>query len=157
MGKFTLQKAVGAGKKSEKRPYPGVEEVPQQPANRAKILKASEVVEEDGPKPQKTTFRKLLANAPVEVVIFKYSDCAGDLWETFRTQDEQPLYQVQVKQDVARSICFQFKDKFAEFLRVTDGVPDTLAELQENGVRLIIGDKNDPVPEGKKLGWPDKH
>jgi len=30
------------------------------------------VVIEDGPSPQKTTFRKLAANAPVEVVIRKY-------------------------------------------------------------------------------------
>ena len=29
---------------------------------------------------------------------------------------------------------------------MTEGVPDSLAELQERGIRLLIGDKNDPVP-----------
>ena len=64
MGKFTLSKAV-AGKQQEKRP---LEEVKQQQPTRSKILKASDVQEEDGPKPQKASTRKLSANAPVEVV-----------------------------------------------------------------------------------------
>jgi len=65
MGKFTLSKAV-AGKQQEKRP---LEEAKQQQPTRSKILKASDVfLEEDGPKPQKASMRKLSANAPVEVV-----------------------------------------------------------------------------------------
>jgi len=75
------------------------------------------------------------------------SDCAGDVWESFRTEgSDEPLWQCQIKHDVARNVCYQFKEKFAEFCRVTSGVPDTLAELQERGIRLLIGDKNDPVP-----------
>ena len=145
MGKFSLQKAVAAGKVQEKRPLEEVAQ--QQPATRSKILKASEVVvEEDGPKPPKSNSRKLSANAPVEVIIQKYSDSAGDIWEAFRTEKDQPLFQCQIKQDVARSVCYQFRDKFADFLRVTEGVPNTLAELQDTcGIRLLIGDKNDPA------------
>ena len=69
MGKFSVSKAVGAGKPDDKKRALDVQ--PQQ-APRSKMLKASSVVIEDGPSPQKTTFRKLAANAPVEVVIRKY-------------------------------------------------------------------------------------
>ena len=41
-------------------------------------------------------------------VIRKYSDCAGDCWEAYRTEADQPLWQIQIKQDVARSITYQF-------------------------------------------------
>ena len=54
------------------------------------------------------------------------------------------MWQIQIKHDVARSVCYQFKDKLAEFLRATDGLPDDLNDLQERGIRIVVGDKNDP-------------
>jgi len=69
MGKFSIEKTVGAGKQEDKKRALDVQ--PQQ-TPRSKMLKASAVVIEEGPSPQKTTFRKLAANAPVEVVIRKY-------------------------------------------------------------------------------------
>ena len=71
-------------------------------------------------------------------------DCAGDVWDAFQSGEDQPFYQCQIKHDVARSVCYQFKDKLSEFLRVTDGVPDDLNQLQENGIRIVVADKNDP-------------
>lgn len=70
MGKFTLQKAVAAGKKVEKRP---LEEVVPQPRAASKFIKVSQVIEEDAPKAP-MSMRKLSANAPVEVIIYKYTD-----------------------------------------------------------------------------------
>ena len=70
MGKFSIEKAVGAGKQEDKKRALDIQ--PQQTPRSNKMLKASSVVIEDGPSPQKTTFRKLAANAPVEVVIRKY-------------------------------------------------------------------------------------
>jgi len=75
-------------------------------------------------------------------------DSAGDVWEAFQAEGDQPLYQCQIKHDVARSVTYQFRDKMAEFLRVTEGVPDDLNQLAENGIRLITADKNDPEDIG---------
>ena len=56
------------------------------------------------------------------------------------------MYQCQIRHDVARSITYQFKDKFADYIRSCPNTPDTLAELQDKcGIRLVIGDKNDPA------------
>ena len=51
-------------------------------------------------------------------VIRKYSDCAGDCWEAYRTEQDQPLYQIQIKQDVARSITYQFLSLVQPMLHV---------------------------------------
>jgi len=142
MGRFSLEKTVGGGKTvivPAKRPAETT------PSTGSKMMKMSQVVEEDGPKPQQQpSNRKLSTNAPVQVAFYKYSDCAGDLWESYKTDDDQPLYQVQIRHEAPRSLCYQFQAKFADFCKNTEGVPDTLAELQEHGIRLIIGDKNDP-------------
>ena len=80
-----------------------------------------------------------------KVVIYKYSACAGDCWEAFRTEEDQTLYQCQIRHDVARSITYQFRDKWADYIRSCPDTPDTLAELQDEcGIRLVVGDKNDP-------------
>ncbi len=97
---------------------------------------------EDGPKPAMPTTRKLAANAPVNLVIYKITDVAGDVWERYKGTQE-PLWQIQLSQDSARPITYQMRDRFSDFLRTTDGVPNTLQELQDEcGIRLVIGDKN---------------
>ena len=69
MGKFNLQKAVG-GKPEEVKKRPLEEAVALQSSGpRAKALKASEVIVEEGPKPQAISNRKLSATAPVEVAL----------------------------------------------------------------------------------------
>ena len=59
----------------------------------AKIPRASDVTILDGPRPA-TQPRRLPASAPVTVCIYKISDSAGDVWDTFQGQD-LPLWQVQ--------------------------------------------------------------
>ena len=98
---------------------------------------------EDGPKPPAQLGRnKFAANAPVNVVIYKISDIAGDVWERYKGSEE-PLWQLQIAQDSARSITYQWRDRFADYLRTTAEVPSTLQDLQEEcGIRLVVGDKN---------------
>ena len=71
---------------------------------------------EDGPKPAMQTTRKLAANAPVNLVIYKVTDFAGDVWERYKGTQE-PLWQIQLSQDSARPITYQMRDRFSDFLR----------------------------------------
>ena len=97
---------------------------------------------EEGPKPPLPSARKFATSGPVNVVVHKISDAAGDVWERYKGSDE-PLWQLQIAQDTARSITYQFRDKLADFLRVTPNVPDTIQDLQEEcGIRLVVGDRN---------------
>ena len=97
---------------------------------------------EDGPKPPAQLGRKFAANAPANVVIYKISDIAGDVWERYKGSEE-PLWQLQIAQDSARSITYQWRDRFADYLRTTAEIPSTLQDLQEEcGIRLVVGDKN---------------
>ena len=59
----------------------------------AKIPRASDVTILDGPRPA-TQPRRLPASAPVTVCIYKISDCAGDVWDSFQGQ-ELPMWQAQ--------------------------------------------------------------
>ena len=144
--KFSLAKAVpgGAAKQDNKRQAAESQDAPR----RSKVLKASDIVIETGPKPPAQMTRKFAANAPVNLVIFKVSDAAGDVWERFKGSDE-PLWQLQLSQDSARPLTYQFRDRFSDYLRSTKDVPDTLQELQDEcGIRLVVGDKNDPDDVG---------
>ena len=82
MGKFSVQKSVGSGKTTvvpAKKPA----EVEERPLKRMKL---SDLVEEEGPKPQTPNVRNLSAKNPVQCVIYKYTDCAGSdlfLWKPF--------------------------------------------------------------------------
>ena len=50
-----------------------------------KTLKMSDLIEEEGPRPQQPSARKLSAKNPVQVVVHKYTDCAGSKssWKPF--------------------------------------------------------------------------
>ena len=69
--KFSLEKAVSGNAVTNKPETKRPPDVPQESARRAKALKASDVVVEDGPKPPPQTTRKLAANAPVNLVIYR--------------------------------------------------------------------------------------
>ena len=106
MVKFSVAKGVSGGNFVPEKRLAIDAPTPQRAS---KIIKISEIVEEDGPKPPKGAAKKLSTNAPVKMVIHKYSDCAGDCWESYKTEEDQPLYQCQITHDVARSVCYQFK------------------------------------------------
>ena len=101
--KFSLAKAVPGGAVKEKRPAEESQEAPR----RTKALKASDVIVEDGPRPAAQTVRKFAANAPVNVVVYKMTDIAGDIWERYKGSEE-PLWQIQLAQECARPITYQF-------------------------------------------------
>ena len=61
---------------------------------------------EEGPKPPLPSARKFAASGPVHVVVHKISDAAGDVWERYKGSDE-PMWQLQIAQDTARSITYQ--------------------------------------------------
>ena len=97
--KFSLAKAVpGAGKQLETTKRPA--EQPQE-TRRSKVLKVSDVVVEDGPKPAAMVQRKFASNAPANLVIFKMADNAGDVWDRYKGSEE-PLWGLQLSQDSAR-------------------------------------------------------
>ena len=143
--KFSLSKAVAAAspqKGDNKREVP-----PESKASRSKALKLADVKIEDGPKPQVQNTRKLSATAPVQIVIYKTTDSAGFLWDRFKGT-EQPLWQIQISHDTPRPITYHFRDRISDFLRTSDGLPDTLRELEDEcGIRLLIGDLNEDLFE----------
>ena len=46
---------------------------------------------------------RVTTNGPLKVCIYKYSDCAGDLWSQFKDSDDTPLYQIQMDHDARPS------------------------------------------------------
>ena len=61
------------------------------------------MVVEDGPKPAAAAARKFASNAPVNLVIHKAADSAGDIWERYKGSDE-PLWQLQLGQNSMRPL-----------------------------------------------------
>ena len=39
---------------------------------------------------------RVTTNGPLKVCVYKYSDCAGDLWSQFKDSEDTPLYQIQM-------------------------------------------------------------
>ena len=81
------------------------------------------------------------------VCIYKYTEDAGDCWETFKG-DNVPLWQVQIEHGAQRSITFRLREAFDDYLRgakaTDDALPISLAELEKvAGIRLVIGDQKD--------------
>ena len=144
MSKFSLSKASGA--KETKRP---AEATSSGPPN--KIPKVSEITIEAGPKASATPRRRLQI-APVQVCIYKYTNDAGDCWETFKG-DGIPLWQIQIDHNAQRSITFRLRESFEDYLRsanATDtSLPTSVVDIQKvEGIRLVIGDQKDPEDVG---------
>ena len=143
MKKFSLEKAVKADSKKDKRP-----KVDETPSRASKFLKVSQITIEEGPKPERPSVKKLQPDAPVIVTIYKATDIAGDMWEAFQGEKKK-LWQIQIAHEVPRPITYQFRDRFASFIKTYDKVPDSLQELeQEGGIRIVTADANDPENVG---------
>jgi hypothetical protein len=91
------------------------------------------------------------ATGPVLVCMYKWTDEAGDVWETFQNRGV-PLWQVQVDHNAKGSISFQMRESFNNFLKAAGGsVPATLEGLERDaGVRLVVADLKDPDSVGFK-------
>ena len=126
MSKFSLSKASGG--KETKRP---AESATSGPPN--KVPRASEITIEAGPKPSAAP-RRRPAVAPVQVCIYKYTEDAGDCWETFKG-DNVNLWQIQIDHGAQRSICFRLRESFEDYLRSAnasdEAMPTTVADLEK--------------------------
>ena len=107
---------------------------------------ASQITIEEGPRPQRVP-QRLPEVAPINVVIYKVTDNAGDLWGKFEQTDAK-LWQVQMEHGARPSALFGIRRSFEDFLRSAhsdnDSIPTTLAELEKAGVTLVLTDTEDP-------------
>ena len=121
------------------------------PGRAAKLPKAGDISAERGPRPTQAP-RRLPANAPVNVCLYRITDVAGDLWELFH-EKEMPLFQVQVSHQAQRSVTWSMRESFNEFLRAghmtNNSLPASLQQLEiAAGVRLVVTDRSDPEDVG---------
>jgi hypothetical protein len=123
--KFSLEKAVKDATPKKDTTKRAAKEEPR----KSKFMKVSEIVVEDGPKPEKQSPKKLTPGAPVVVCLYKVTDHAGDVWETYKQSEPKPLWQIQICHEVPRPITYQFRDRFADFVKTCKDTPDTLQDL----------------------------
>ena len=142
MGRFSVAQAVG----TKRRPAHSAGSAAPHPL---KVPKAGEVAL-TAPVTRGTAnqgYRSLPLSAPVNVCLYKTTDCAADVWDA--VSDDVPLYQVQIEHGAQRAITFQMRDLFTDFLREAradnDALPTTMKELEDAvGVRLVVADRQDP-------------
>ena len=99
----------------------------------------------DGPRPVATP-RRLPASAPVSVCLYKITDSAGDVWDSFQGQDI-PMWQIQMDHPAQRPITFQMRDGMNDFLRNAHASGDCLFK---NLVQVaVVGGEggSDPPPQ----------
>ena len=82
----------------------------------------------------------------LNVCIYRYTDQASDLWDLFHGKSDVPLFQVQIAHEAQRSITYQMKESFNDFLSsakdADDTMPATVQELETAaGVKLIVSDR----------------
>ena len=72
--------------------------------------------------------------APIQMCIYKYTEDAGDCWETFKG-DSVNLWQIQIDHNAQRSICFRLRESFEDYLRSAnasdEAMPTTDADLEK--------------------------
>jgi hypothetical protein len=106
-GKFNILSAPVA--RGEKR------EALEQPARVTKVPRANDVVTV-APPPKANQRQRLPINAPVEVCIYRYCEQASLIWDLLQGKEEFKLYQIQITHDAQRSIMFDVRNSFNDFL-----------------------------------------
>ena len=129
------------------------EEAPSTCARPVKLPRATDIVVVDTPRPAVQKSRRLPASATCNVCIYRYTDQASDLWDLFHGIDDVPLFQVQIAHEAQRSITFQMRDSFNDFLasaKDADGtMPANVQQLEAAaGVKLVVTDRADPESVG---------
>ena len=70
----------------------------------------------------------------MQVCIYKYTEDAGDCWETFKG-DNVNLWQIQIEHNAQRSICFRLRESSEDYLRSAnasdEALPTTVADLEK--------------------------
>ena len=147
--KFSLLPTPARKKRETEPEEPGVRPV--------KLPRADEISVEQTPRQTQPT-RRLPSSAPVCVCLYKYTDCAADLWDLFQGKDNTPLFQVQISHQAQRSLCFSMRDSFNDYLAAAHAdhatMPQTLQQLETAaGVKLVSADKADPESVGCFVQW----
>ena len=129
------------------------EAVPDACARSVKLPRAADISLSDVPRAAVQTSRRLPSSAPVDVCVYRYTDQASDLWDLFHGKDDVPLFQVQLAHEAQRSITFQMRDSFNDFLASAKSEDETMpANLQQleaaAGVKLVVSDRADPDQVG---------
>jgi len=88
-------------------------------------------------------------NAPVEMCIYRYCDQASLIWDMLQGSDEFKLYQIQLTHDAQRSIMFDIRNSFNDWLSKSHEnnptIPENLQQLEkETAVRMVVTDRTDP-------------
>lgn len=129
------------------------EDAPSSSARPAKLPRATDILVSETPRPAAQTSRRMPASAPVKICIYRYTNQASDLWDLFHGKDDVPLFQVQIAHEAQRSITFQMRDSFNDFLASAkdDGgaMPTNVQQLEAAaGVKLVVTDRADPESVG---------
>jgi len=119
-----------------------------QPSRALKVPRASDVVTV-APQPKANQRARHPTNAPVEVCIYRYCDQASLIWDLLQGKDEFKLYQVQISHDAQRSISFDVRNSFNDFLAKSHEenamIPANLQQLEKDAaVKLVVTDRTDP-------------
>eukprot|EP00973_Karenia_brevis_P071610 9949990-Karenia_brevis.AAC.1 len=133
--KFQLLSMPSRGAKRE-----ALQAAPSTGAKPAKLPRANDILVSEVSRPR-LPIRRLPASAPVNVCIYRYTDQASDLWDFFQGNDDVPLFQVQIAHEAQRSITFQMRDSFNDFLATANDedstMPSNLQQLEKAaGVKL---------------------
>ena len=103
---------------------------------------------ETAPRPNRP--QRLPASAPLDVVIYKVTKRASDMWDQFTEADGAELWQIQLEHAARPSAIFNLRDSFQDFLKEAgadsdSGIPTSLDVLQQKaGIKLVLADRNDP-------------
>jgi hypothetical protein len=98
---------------------------------------------------EKTATQRPTTNAPVNIAVYKVTDCAGDLWGNFKDVQTK-LWQVQIDHDARPSVTVRMYDSFNEFLkdhaRNSPGstVESTKQLESDAGIKLVMTNQDDP-------------
>ena len=65
---------------------------------------------------EKTTTQRPTTNAPVNICVYKVTDCAGDLWGNFKDVQTK-LWQIQIDHDARPNVTVRMYDSFNECLK----------------------------------------
>ena len=102
---------------------------------------------ETAPRPNRP--QRLPASAPLDVVVYKVTKRASDVWDQFTEADGAELWQIQLEHSARPSAIFNLRDSFQDFLKEAgdsdSGIRTSLDVLQSKaGIKLVLADRNDP-------------
>lgn len=133
---------------------PADEAASSQARPKAKVPRASDVVVEQAPRPQRQQQARLPTSAPVVICVYLVSESAADVWPSmYENSAGVSVWQIQMEHAARPNVLFDQVSSWNDFLKKAhaddESVPSSLRELQEKcGCRLLISDSSDPDEVG---------